>query len=114
MQEGKLKNMVILKNLPSNLVEEAIVILKSNKDAKKLVKIEEHNKGDNLPKKGIEKEYVLKEAEMLISDYLAKIESNNKQLKNRSIANKKYERLKKYSYFASLIIFLETIMLMAI
>ena len=68
MQEGKLKNMVILKNLPSNLVEEAIVILKSNKDAKKLVKIEEHNKGDNLPKKGIEKEYVLKEAEMLISD----------------------------------------------
>ena len=30
MEASKLKNMVILKNLPSNLVEEAIVILKSS------------------------------------------------------------------------------------
>ena len=89
-------------------------ILKSNKDVKKLVKIEEHNKGDNLPKRGVEKDYVLKEAEMLVSDYLAKIETHNKQLKNRNISNRKYNRLKKYSYLASLIIFLETIMLMVI
>ena len=27
MEESKLKNMVVLKNLPSNLVEEAIIIL---------------------------------------------------------------------------------------
>ena len=31
MEESKLKNMVVLKNLPSNLVEEAIIVLKSNK-----------------------------------------------------------------------------------
>ena len=31
MEASKLKNMVILKNLPSNLVEEAIVILKENR-----------------------------------------------------------------------------------
>lgn len=114
MQEGKLKKMVILKNLPSNLVEEAIVILKSNKDAKRLVKIEEHNKGENSLKRIVEKDYVLKEAEMLVSDYLSKIETNNKQFKNRNISNKKYNRLKTYSYFASLIIFLETIMLITI
>ena len=35
MEASKLKNMVILKNLPSNLVEEAIVILKENKKVKK-------------------------------------------------------------------------------
>ena len=40
MQANKLKNIVILKNLPSNIVEEAIVILKSNKYAKKLQMIE--------------------------------------------------------------------------
>ena len=35
MEKSQMKNMVILKNLPSNLIEEAIVILKSNKYAKK-------------------------------------------------------------------------------
>ena len=114
MQESKLKNMVILKNLPSNLVEEAIIVLKSNKNARKLVKIEDKNRKDNVAKKSIEKDYVLKEAEMLVSEYLSKIENHNKQLKNRQISNKKYKRMKKYSYFASLIIFLETIMLILI
>lgn len=114
MQESKLKNMVILKNLPSNLVEEAIIVLKSNKNARKLVKIEDKNRKDNVAKKSIEKDYVLKEAEMLVSEYLSKIENHNKQLKNRQISNKKYKRMKKYAYFASLIIFLETIMLILI
>ena len=36
MKQSELKNMVILKNLPSNIVEEAIVILKANKKIKKL------------------------------------------------------------------------------
>ena len=31
MQKNNVKNIVVLKNLPSNIVEEAIVILKSNK-----------------------------------------------------------------------------------
>ncbi|MCL2383295.1 MAG: hypothetical protein FWC79_03945 [Oscillospiraceae bacterium] len=30
MDTGKMKNMIILKNLPSNIVDEAIVILKPN------------------------------------------------------------------------------------
>ena len=44
METSNMKNMVILKNLPSNLVEEAIVILKSNKKVKKLEKIERNHK----------------------------------------------------------------------
>ena len=39
MNQSNLKNMVVLKNLPSNIVEEAIVILKTNKKVKKLEKI---------------------------------------------------------------------------
>ena len=31
METSKLKNMVVLRNLPSNIVEEAIIILKTNK-----------------------------------------------------------------------------------
>ena len=114
MQEESLKNMVILKNLPSNLVEEAIIVLKSSKNVKKLIKVEEHKKEKKLPQRKIEKDYIVKEAEMLVSEYLARIENHNKQLKSRQLSNKKYNRLKKYSYFASLIIFLETIMLLLI
>ena len=35
MKNNYLQNMIVLKNLPSNLVEEAIVVLKQNKKAKK-------------------------------------------------------------------------------
>ena len=44
MESSKMKNMVILRNLPSNLVEEAIVILKSSKKVRKLEKIENSKK----------------------------------------------------------------------
>ena len=46
MEESKLKNMVVLKNLPSNLIEEAIVILKSNKKVKKLEKIDKEKRNE--------------------------------------------------------------------
>ena len=44
MENGKMKNILVLKDLPSNLVEEAIVILKSSKKVKKLERIEKNNK----------------------------------------------------------------------
>lgn len=44
METSNMKNMVVLKNLPSNLVEEAIVILKSSKKVRKLEKIEKKRK----------------------------------------------------------------------
>ena len=40
MESSKLKNMVVLRNLPSNIVDEAIIVLKTNKKVKKLQKIE--------------------------------------------------------------------------
>ena len=70
MEENKMKNIVVLKNLPSNLVEEAIVVLKGNK-----VKLSEpaQKKIDNSTKAN-GKEYILKEAEMIISNYISNIE----------------------------------------
>ena len=50
MRESNLKNIVVLKNLPSNFIEEAFVILKSNKAAMKLEKIEKNKKAENLLK----------------------------------------------------------------
>ena len=112
METSKMKNMVVLKNLPSNLVEEAIVILKSSKKVKKLEKIEKNNNiNQNEPvKKG--KDYILKEAEMLVSNYIAKLEDKNEQRTIKTIKNsKKYARLKKYTYLSTIIIIIQTFLL---
>ena len=85
MESSKLKNMVVLKNLPSNLIDEAIIVLKSNKRVKKLQKIEQNKQiqYDENTKK--DKEYILKEAEMIINNYISKVE--NKDKKNMELKN---------------------------
>lgn len=92
MEENKMKNIVVLKNLPSNLVEEAIVVLKQNK-----IKLPEYveKRTDTNITKAKSKEYILKEAEMIVSNYLSKIENNNKisKKKNENGIHKKYKRL---------------------
>ena len=112
MENSKMKNMVVLKNLPSNLVEEAIVILKSNKKAKKLEKIEKNskiNKSDNVKR---EKDYILKEAEMLVANYISKIENNTREKTIKSMkSTKKYMKLKRYAYLSSIIIIIQALLL---
>lgn len=110
MEASKLKNMVVLKNLPSNLVEEAIVILKSNKKVKKTEKIEKIKSTENKEIKKKDNDYILKEAEMLISTYISNLEGNkNKKNLEQKRQNKKYKNLKKYAYISSAIIFIETL-----
>lgn len=112
METSNMKNMVVLKNLPSNLVEEAIVILKSSKKVKKLEKIEKKNQIEKseFSKKG--KDYILKEAEMLVCSYISKLENNQKSKQYKTIKNnKKYIRLKNYAYLSSIIIIIQAVLL---
>lgn len=112
MESSKMKNMVVLKNLPSNLVEEAIVILKSSKKVKKLEKIDKKNKLEKTETIKKEKDYILKEAEMLVSSYISKLENNRNQIQCKTMKNtKKYIRLKRYAYISSLIIFIQALLL---
>ena len=114
MEESKLKNMVVLKNLPSNLVEEAIIILKSNKNAKRLEKIDKDKRNEsNITKKDVnKKDFVVKEAELVVSSYISKVENSSKADKQRKIEqNRKIRRLKNYAYLSSLIIFLQLMLL---
>ncbi len=112
METSNMKNMVVLKNLPSNLVEEAIVILKSGKKVKKLQKIEKKRKLENKEKTKKEKDYILKEAEMLVSNYISKLEDNHEKKQKRAIENyKKYKRLKNYAYLATSIIIIQAMLL---
>ena len=97
MDTSNLKNIVVLKDLPSNLVEEAIVVLKENQKIPKLEPASTDKKESNSEPQKIKnsKDYIIKEAQMLISEYISKIESKNKK-ENQSIQklNKKCKRLK--------------------
>ena len=81
MEASNMKNMVVLKNLPSNIVDEAIIILKNGKKVKKLEKIDNSKNKSRKEKNTKEKDYILKEAEMLVNGYVSKIE--NKENKNK-------------------------------
>ena len=98
MEDSKLKNMVVLKNLPSNIVDEAIIVLKSNKKVKKLQKIEKDKQTSENKEEKKDKEYILKEAEMIVNNYISKIENkdNIKIIINKD-TNEKYKKLKKYA-----------------
>ena len=103
MQDSNLKNIVVLKNLPSNLVDEAIIILKSKKTAKRLEFIEKKsNITYNRTKEN--KDYVIREAESVISSYISKLEKNNRKKTDNNIETK-YKKIKLYSIFVSIILF---------
>lgn len=113
MEQSNFKNMVILKNLPSNLVEEAIVILKPNKKVRQLEQIENSKIQNKKAKKYSENNYIVKEAELIISKYISILEEKRQQkhIYNKK-KDKKYKMVKKYSYIASLIILIESIALL--
>lgn len=111
MEASKLKNMIVLKNLPSNIVDEAIVVLKTNKKVKKLQKIEQNKNtiiNDNEKK---DKEYILKEAEMLVNNYISKIENNDKKNIFNKEAKEKYDKLKKYAIAITIMSVLQAILI---
>ena len=90
MNQSGLKNMVVLRNLPSNLIEEAIIVLKSNKNIKQIEKIDKNKVKEEPKEKVKERDYIQKEAEMLISNYIKRLEDRKKEkIENRKQENKK-------------------------
>lgn len=111
METSNLKNMVVLKNLPSNIVDEAIIVLKANKKTKKLQKIENKKIFENQENKK-DKEYILKEAEMIVNNYISKIENkeNDKIIISKD-TDGKYKKLKKYAIATTLLCIIQAIVI---
>jgi len=105
MDTENMKNMVVLKNLPSNIVDEAIVILKPNIKLKSLDITSKNNKKNKNLKEENSKKYIINEAEMLISNYISKIENNkNKNIKLNKQIEDKCKRLKIVSVFLGIML----------
>lgn len=108
MSKENTRNVIILKNLPSNLVDEAIIVVKDKKKIENYMKESEYKdvinyktgnngiiygdmKTESLKKienvKKEDRKYVIKEAEIVVSNYIKRIEDN--------LADRKIDRLKK-------------------
>lgn len=119
MNTGGMKNIVILKDLPSNLVEEAIVFLKENQKLKKpeLIDVEAKSKNAKTTSKTEKnpKDYIVNEAQMLIADYISKVENShkNEEFPYKKL-KKKYRLLKKISCALAIGLAANTILLFAL
>lgn len=79
----KMRNVIRIKDVPSNTIEEAIIILKENKKAKKY---EGSNKFKNIGSIDSDNnKYVVKEAELIISEYLEKNDDSIKDVNKKKI-----------------------------
>jgi len=97
-----MKNMVVLKNLPSNLIEEAFVVLKDNVKVHK-EELAGNKKEDSNVNNIKSKDYVIKEAEMIVSEYISKIEIKEfKGAKEKLKLEEKCKKLKCLSIFLAM------------
>ena len=91
MVNNKLKNIIVLKGMASNIVDEAIVILKPNIDLEKSSNYVKNKDGNAKSKK---KKSVVSEAEYIINNYIQEIEKTNSKRKNKRIEkNYKYSKI---------------------
>lgn len=96
MDNNSMRNIVVLKDLPSNVIEEVFVILKENQNAKKLQYIDKkHEKFESDNKEKIKDDYIVKEAEMIVSEYISRLENNRLNKNDLEMKlNKKYKKMK--------------------
>lgn len=84
MQNSRLKNSIVLRGMASNIVDEAIVILKPNIK----IKNKELTKGNKYKDKRTEKSLIVGEAEHVILEYIDKIHEKDLHLKKKDLENK--------------------------
>jgi len=92
MVSGKTKRIVVIKDIPSNIIEEAILILKN--EPKFMKEIDSKDPGSK--NKRPDNDYIFKEAEMIINNYIKE--------NNLSIKNSKNERSVKTGVFKNKIL----------
>lgn len=109
MDIQNMKNMVVLKNLPSNLIEEAFVVLKDNVKVHK-EELAGNKKRETNEKTKKDKDYVIKEAENIVSEYISKIERKDFKVSKEKIKlEEKCKRLKYATIFFAMFSLLSTV-----
>ena len=87
MENNKIKNTIVLRGMASNIVDEAIVILKPN------VKIKKTQTMKNIREKNYSKELILKEAEHIIEEYIHRISTGESE-KEKQVLKRKIKKMR--------------------
>lgn len=93
MEKCKMKNVVVLRNLPSNLIEEAFVVVKSKKVSKSLERIDAKN--ENIERKNKDDGYIIREAESVLTSFVSLMEKKERKKVDLGL-NRRYNMLKIY------------------
>lgn len=107
MNLSKMKNIIVLKGMASNVVDEAIVVLKPNV---KIKQSEYNKKGTNLESGKNKKMIVVKEAEATINMYVNKLQKDSKKIENDKL-KMKYRFLQISNVVLILIIIIATLII---
>lgn len=107
MNSENIKSIIILKDLPSNFIDEAIFVVKNKKEAKNLnyqdllsnknkviqgyMNEEDLKKIEKINKEG--RSYIVKEAEFVVNGYINKLDKSLEEKKVKNI-ERKYKRTK--------------------
>lgn len=90
MDISKMKNIIVLKNVSSNIVEEAIVVLKENKKVSVCKYADDNKNNDNSDN------FIINQAESIVNNFVKKIEKKQGPTKKDYLNLKnKYLKLKK-------------------
>ncbi len=109
MDNLSMKNMVVLKDLPSNIVDEAIVIFKQNINLEKYKKESQENSKNKTKTVAGNSEFAVKEAENVIANYISEIERPKKLEQINKNLQIKYNRIKTLSILLGVLAFLGVI-----
>lgn len=101
MNTEVMKNMIVIKNLPSNMIEQAFIFLKPDIKVKELDTVDIESK-ENFRANKTEGNYVVKEAELLVSEYISKIEKGDHIRKN-SLIEKKYKKMRRIALLSFIV-----------
>lgn len=93
MNASHMKNIIVLKDLPSNLIDEAIVILKNGSKVKNKELVEKGHKNNFQEKVDTSYEVAIKEAEFLVDNYIKKLEKPSENTGNLRKMRIQYKKL---------------------
>lgn len=101
MNNLDMKNIIVLKDLPSNIIDEAIVILKDNKIKKK-----DNLEYSNIPYMNTD---VVQEAQNVIAEYINRIEQPKKDKRKEKELLAKYKKLRLFTILLGVAMFISII-----
>ena len=102
MNDVDMKNIIVLKDLPSNIIDEAIVILKDNK-----VKKKDNNYEAPILYTDMN---AAEEAKNVIAEYIERIETSNRDKKSEQILLTKYKKLQKFTVLLTIMMLIGFLM----